>query len=252
MPTEIIPLRVSFAGSAIAGFIALISPATAQWAPPWGAVWPGEMERGLKTEGYVLTAPLMRRPGVYLADVSSGPGRYQRLIIDAKSGRILESFPASARILGATFADRDDSFGEPQPSVGRPLNPRFFGVPAAAPPLTYPGPASLHIPTAISPYGAGATNGTRAQLKATSIEHKVSGIKTARNTNPPLPLPAPREAAKADEPGVLASKLYQPPTDDRPHEVQKVRPAAPRPSQDASTETSDKPKVNIVPPALFE
>ena len=213
MPTGIIRLlRVCFAGSAIAGLIAFASPATAQWAPPWGAAWPGEIARGLEAQGYVLAAPLMRRPGIYLADVSAGPGGYQRLIIDARSGRILESFPASRGVRGPMLAERDEGFGEPQPGVGPRLNPGFSGAPAAAAPSAqspYGDPASAHIPSAISPYGPGAALGARPKRKAASVEHKVQGIK-APSMNPPLPPPAPRETAKADEPGPQTSKPDHP------------------------------------------
>ena len=255
MPTGFIRLlRMCFAGSAIGGLMAFASPATAQWAPPWGAAWPGEIERGLETQGYVLAAPLMRRPGIYLADVSTGPGRYQRLIIDARNGQILESFSASRPIRGPAFADRDEGFGEPQSGVGPSLNPGFSGAPAAGAPSaqsTYGGQASVHIPTAISPYGPGAALGTRPKRKAASNEHKVPGIK-APTTNPPLPPPAPREAAKADEPGSPTSKADQPPVDYHPTDVEKIPAAAAATTQGASTEASDKPKVTIVPPALFE
>ena len=56
----------------------------------------------------------MRRPGVYLADVSAGPAGHQRLIIDARSGQILERFPAPGRNWGPALAARDEEFGEPQ------------------------------------------------------------------------------------------------------------------------------------------
>jgi hypothetical protein len=254
MPTGIIRLlRVCFAGPAIGGLIAFASPATAQWAPPWGAAWPGEIERGLEAQGYVLAAPLMRRPGIYLADVSAGPRGYQRLIIDARSGQILESFPASRRILGPALAERDEGFAEPQPGVGPPLNPRFSGAPAAAPSVqsTYGGPASVHIPTAISPYGPGAALGARPKPKAASIGHNSPGIR-APTMNPPLPPAAPREAAKADEASPAISTPNQSPIDSHPTEVEKIPPADAATTQGASTEESDKAKVNIVPPALFE
>jgi hypothetical protein len=251
MPNGIIQLlRVCFAGPAIGGLIAFASPATAQWAPPWGAAWSGEIERGLEAQGYVLAAPLMRRPGIYLADVSAGPKGYRRLIIDARSGQILESFPASRAVRGPMLADGDEGFGEPQPGGGPPLSPGFSGAPAAVAPSgqsTYGGRASVHIPTAISPYGPGA----RQKPKAASVEHKVPGIK-APTVNPPLPPPAPREAATAVEPSSPAFKPDQPPVDSHPTEVEKTPPAAAAPTQGASTEASDKPKVNIVPPALFE
>src|SRR4029077_2768514 len=80
-------------GSALGALIAFafVPAATAQWLPPWPAL-PGEIAESLEAQGYVLTAPLIRRPGVYLADVSAGPGGYQRLVIDDRSGQILERF----------------------------------------------------------------------------------------------------------------------------------------------------------------
>src|SRR4029077_2404353 len=115
------------AGSALGGLIAFafVPAATAQWLqPPWGAAFPGEIERSLEAQGYVLTAPLIRRPGVYLADVSAGSAGHQRLIIDARSGQILERFTAPGRNWGPAFAARDGEFGGPEPGgVGPPLGP---------------------------------------------------------------------------------------------------------------------------------
>src|SRR5258708_29256773 len=104
------------AGSALGVLIAVafVSGARAQWMPPWGPVFPGEIERNLEAQGYVLTAPLMRRPGVYLADVSAGPAGHPRLIIDARSGQVLERFPAPGRKWGPTLAARGEEFGDPQ------------------------------------------------------------------------------------------------------------------------------------------
>ena len=145
--------------------VAFVPTAMAQWMAPWGAPFPGEIERGLEAQGYVLTAPLMRRPGVYLADVSAGPAGHQRLIIDARSGQILERFPAPGRNWGPALAARDEEFGEPQPGgVGPPLGPGFAGPPAAR--SAYGGPANVHIPAAVSPYGVGETRaGTQGQAE---------------------------------------------------------------------------------------
>ena len=114
------------------GAVGFAFPATAQWrVPPWRfAPPPAEIEWNLNAQGYVLAAPLMRRPGLYLADVSAGPGGYQRLIIDARSGRILERFPAPGRIWGPALASRGDAFGGPPPSwMGRPRNGEFSDAP---------------------------------------------------------------------------------------------------------------------------
>ncbi len=87
-------------GAALGAFIAIAFIPPAKWAPPWGALVPGDVERSLEAQGYVVTAPLMRGPGVYLAYVSAGPDGHQRLIIDARSGQVLERFPVPGRQWG--------------------------------------------------------------------------------------------------------------------------------------------------------
>jgi hypothetical protein len=251
-------LRFCLAGSAIGALIAFayIPTATAQWLPPWGAAFPGEIERSLEAQGYVLTGPLMRRPGVYLADVSAGPAGHQRLIIDARSGQILERFAAPGRIWGPALAARDEEFGEPPPGgVGSPPGPGFSGPPAAAPPAksAYGGPGNVHIPAAISPYGAGLPAGTKPKPKSVLTVRKAPAIKPV--STPPLPPPAPREAAKPDGSGSPPAEKHdpdQPRVDSRPTEVDNVPPAAAPGAPGSSAELSDKPKVSIVPPALFE
>ena len=110
-------LRLCLAGSALGGLIAFafVPAATAQWLGPWQAASPGEIERSLEAQGYGLIAPLVRRPGIYLADVSAGRAGYQRLVIDARSGQILERFIAPGRTWGPALAARDEEFGEPRP-----------------------------------------------------------------------------------------------------------------------------------------
>jgi hypothetical protein len=256
-------LRFCLAGAAIGGIVAFapIPPARAQWLPPWGGASPVEIERSLEAQGYGLIAPLVRRPGVYLADVSAGPAGYQRLIVDARSGQILERFVAPGRMWGPTFAARSEEFGEPQPGgVGPPLNPGFSGPPAAPAPSgksANGGPANLHIPAAVGSYGHGeAPAGTKARAKAASTERKAPAAKAA--SSPPLPPPAPREAARPDGSGspapepAKAPESNPPKTDPRPIEVDNAPPAAAPPTQASPAEGSDKSKVSIVPPAAFE
>jgi hypothetical protein len=190
-----------------------------------------------------LIAPLVRRPGVYLADVRAGPAGYQRLIVDARSGQILERFVAPGRMWGPALAGRDE-FGQPLPSVGSPWSPGFSGLPAATPAAkkSYGGPANVHIPAAISPYGAEeAPAGTKPKAKSVSPEREAAAIKL--RSTPPLPPPAPREAATPDGSGSTKSAdtqdSYQPKIDSRPTEVDTAEP-------------TDRPKVSVVPPALFE
>ena len=226
------------AGSALGGLMvfAFVPAAAAQWlAPPWRAAFPGEIARSLEAHGYMLTAPLMRRPGIYLADVSAGPAGYERLIIDARSGQILERFLAagqvSGQVWGPAFASRGEEFGEPPPpgTGGPPLSGELLNEPRHAAPAkkSARGLANIHIPAAISPYGEGeAPAGAKPKPEPFSTERRPSAARPAAPTfNPPLPPPAPREIAKADE---------------------SASPAAP------SVEASDKPKVTIVPPALFQ
>ena len=245
-------------GSALGALIAIafVPTATAQWMPPWGAPFPGEIVQSLEAQGYVLTAPLMRRPGVYLADVSAGPGGRQRLIIDARSGQILERFTAPGRNWGPALAAREGAFGEPEDGgVRPPLNRGFAGPPAAAAPTArsaYGGPTNVHIPAAASPYGVGETPaGTKAKSKIASTERKAT-------LNPPLPPPAPREAVKVDGSGSTEPQATETPDpeqsriDSHSTNIGNEPPASAPPTQGQSTEASDKPKVSIVPPALFQ
>jgi hypothetical protein len=153
------------------------------------------------------------------------------------------------------LADRDEGFGEPQPGVEQRLSAGSSGAPAAVPPFaksTYGRPASVHIPAAISPYGpATAPVGVRPKTKVASTEHKISGAKAAATMNPPLPPPAPREAAKAEEPGPPTSKPADNHESDQTH-ADIVPPAVAPTTTGSSAEGSDKSKVSIVPPALFE
>jgi hypothetical protein len=253
------------AASALSGLIAFsfVPAATAQWLPPpWGAALPDEIERSLEARGYVLTAPLLRRPGIYIADVHAGLGGYQRLIVNARSGQILESFPASGRMWGSALVARGDAFGEPAPpGVGGPAPNGESGPPG---PARAPKPSSgaaatgVHIPAAVSPHGPGAApDATRSKTRVASIDHKTPGMK-ALLINPPLPPPAPREPAKADEPAPLTSNPApnedsgEPPVTSHPAKADNgSRTAAPA-TQAVSTEASDKPKVSIVPAAPFE
>jgi hypothetical protein len=249
------PLRFCLAGAAIGGLVAFapVPLARAQWLPPWGGVSPGEIERSLEAQGYGLIAPLVRRPGVYLADVSAGPAGYQRLIVDARSGQILERF-APGRMWGSALAARDEKVGEPPPGAESPWGPGFFRVPATAPAAnkSYGGPASVHIPGAISPYGAeDAPAGTKPKSKSVSANREAAATKPP--STPPLPPPAPRDAATPDRSGSPATKSVE--NDDRHQpkiEVDNASRAAAPATPGSSAEPTDRPKVSIVPPALFE
>jgi hypothetical protein len=252
--------RRLLAASALAGLIALaaVPGAMAQWLPPWRVfASPGDIAGRLEAQGYVLIAPLHRRPGVYLADVRAGPAGYERLVIDDRNGEILERFRAPPRSFGGGFSARDGGFAEPMPPGAFPAPPGggFSGEPdgGPAPRSAYGGPTNLHIPNAISPYGP-----ERAPV---STKPKPQSAPTARKTPspmvaPPLPPPAPREAVKPEEsaPPTPAPKIESPPGESENASAASA-PAAPEAKPAApgsSAEARDKSKVSIVPPALFE
>ena len=148
------------ASSALGGLIvfAALPAATAQWLPPWRAVIrSGDIADRLEAQGYLLIAPLQRRPGVYLADVRAGPAGYQRLVIDDRSGEILERFMAPPRHFPPQFVvAHNGQFAAPLPWGGfqpPPSPPSFPGAPNTGPAAKSAsgGPSNLHIPSAISP-----------------------------------------------------------------------------------------------------
>jgi hypothetical protein len=287
-------LRRRLTSSALGLLIAFagVPGAMAQWLPPWRPVAsPADIAWRLNAQGFFLTAPLQRRPGVYLADVRAGATGYQRLVIDDRSGQILERFISPPRGFRPEFAGRFDGFDPSSPpGVVHPPGYGFDGPNGGtAPRSAYGGPPDVHIPSAISPYGP--------QSSPLSTKPKAPGA-TARKTppansapaaapptvGPPLPPPAPREAAKPEESAPPAPKP-EPKIESAPGESENAStgsaPAAPEANPEpariepqaqaqthpgdsapgptakaiapaSSAEASDKPKTSIVPPALFE
>jgi hypothetical protein len=280
-------LRRRLAGSALGGLIALgaIPAAVAQWLPPWRVAVPyGAIEQRLEAQGYVLIAPLQRRPGIYLADVRAGPAGYQRLVIDDRSGDILERFIVPPRSFGPQFAVRYGELAEPSPPgiLGPQPGPGFSVTPSGGPAAKSAngGPANVRIPSAVSPFGSQAEPTLAPpKPKSPATASKTPPAKTAPATAaPPLPPPAPpREAAKPDESAPPAPKP-EPKIDSSPGEIDNAStanpPAASEPKPEAAkidpqpeaqtqatspsdapasaADLSDKSRVSIVPAALFE
>lgn len=94
------------------------APAQAQFLGYWGwrsgqireIVPPSFIYRRLRARGYRVLSALQRNGGVYLADVRDRRGHRQRLVIDAYSGAVLQSFV----------------FGPPRPAVGIPGSRRSY------------------------------------------------------------------------------------------------------------------------------
>jgi hypothetical protein len=285
-------LRGRLAGPALGLLIAVaaVPAATAQWLSPWRAVASSADIAGqLEAQGYVLIAPLQRRPGIYLADVRAGPGGFQRLVIDDRSGEILERFMSPPRRFGPQFAARYGEFVQPPGVIRPPFGPGFSGGPNSGPAanFAYGAPTDVHIPSAISPYGPpSAPLSTKSKPQPAPTARKTPPAKIAPGGAPPavtlLPPPAPREAAKPEEsappkpepkiesaPGESenASSASAPAAPNAKSEPAKIEPqpeaqtqppdSAPDPSAQpaapaSSVEASEKSKTSIVPPALFE
>jgi hypothetical protein len=217
-------------GAAIGGLvvIATVPPALAQWAPPLGGPSPVQIELSLEAQGYGLIAPLVRRPGVYLADVNAGPAGYQRLILDARSGQILERFVAPGEV----------------------------GAPSGK--FAHDGQANLDLPFGARGYDYGdRRTGAKPRAKGLSTERKAPFPVPKPASGPPLPPPAPREATRQEGSGSAASGQGKAPESTEPNipvhsmEADKAAPAALR-TESPPADGNDKAKVSIVPPAAFE
>ena len=207
-----------------------------------------QFKRRLAAQGYRLMAPLQRRPGIYLADVRAGPAGYQRLVIDARSGDILERFTPPPRSFGPEFAvgngwiRQSRAAGAVQPTPG----PGFSGAPSAK--SAYSGPANVRIPSAVSPFGSQlAPSSMRPEIEVGSNRPPDSILQRARPRPPPPPLPPPappREAVKPDElPPPAAAP--EPKIDSSPGDVEHAsttEPAESPPPQSAA------PELKIVSP----
>jgi hypothetical protein len=212
-------VRRSLARSALCALIILtvVPAATAQWLPPFAAVSPREVEQMLQAQGYLLIAPLHRRPRIYLADVSAGPRGYQRLVIDAWSGDILQRFVAPARRWGPQLAERGGEFALPRaPGFIEPGLGGGFSMPDGGPAANSPygGPPDVRIPAAISPFGSpGAPPATKPKPKSNATRNNPGAASPAAV---PLPPPKPTENQDSDKPK----------TDSPPTEVESAPPAA--------------------------
>ncbi|MGA2042179.1 MAG: hypothetical protein ABSG83_02295 [Roseiarcus sp.] len=95
-----VPGRSIAALALAAGLIALgAKPAGAQWFrwPGWDpALSPAEVERMIEASGYRLTGPVLRDGPLYLANVLGREDDLERLVIDARDGRLLQRYAAAS------------------------------------------------------------------------------------------------------------------------------------------------------------
>ncbi len=78
----------------------------------WDPALPrGQVERLIQASGYRLTGPAIRHGAVYLVNVLGPQNDLERLIVDARDGRVLQRFAAAPR-----QADAGGWWGRPQDS----------------------------------------------------------------------------------------------------------------------------------------
>jgi hypothetical protein len=180
---------------------------------------PYDIERRLEDAGYVLQRPLVLRGDVYLADVEAGRGRFQRLVIEADSGRILERFRAGR--------DVDPDIGAADP----------WGAPAVIPP-NRSGPPSIYL----SPEPSDAPK-AKAKPKPAEAKRDAATPTPAANAvnSPPAAAPAPTPTAAAAAPAPVstpaASEVAKTEAPTGPAATKPAAPApSPTPSQLAKTD----------------
>jgi len=167
------------AASALGGliFFTALPAARAQWLPPWRAVMrSGDIAEQLEAQGYLPIAPLQRRPGIYLADVRAGPAGYQRLVIDDRSGEILERFMAPPRRFAPQFVARNDPFTAPPPWGGFQPPPGPPSFPGAQEPVS----DGRAAPASARSAGGYETRTGAARAKAGPEDRVSSGRKRER------------------------------------------------------------------------
>ena len=242
--------------SILAGLFAA-RDARAQFFPPLGAASPSEIATRLRAQGLILTGPLIRRDTVYLADVH-GPNGRERLVLDAWSGAILQTFVSRGRNWrpGMTpYVTGGGEFTTPPP-LGPPpkrdfLDPGEFayGAQGGGPILLTPEAPQKPRRTPAKPKPteakatadqpapppAGATPAPAAQTPAvppSSAAAPTSGAPAAATPVAPAPAAEPQKAPSSSPAPSMAES--------QPKPAEKAQPA-PAPKSD------EKSKVNNIP-----
>lgn len=166
----------------------------------FGTPSPDDIARRLQASGYVVTGPLVLRGDVYLADVvvrGEGP---ERLIIEPRSGRILQRFRVrSDRWREATAPPVDTGEDDPRLLDG-PRPPADVG-PGAAPPYTAgPNNWAPSAPVVVE----------TPKVAPRRAESKPKPPAVADVTNPPAAQPSPLAVGKPAASPALVKPLAPP------------------------------------------
>ncbi|WP_158816999.1 hypothetical protein [Methylocapsa sp. S129] len=170
--------------------------AHAQWLSWDSALSPMQVERMIQASGYRLTGPVLRNGPVYLANVLGREDDRERLVIDARDGRLLQRY--------ASVAPRDWS-NPPRPQAS--MFDRFFDGQDDAPPPRPPayvysdaGAGTLRIPAAPQIQAAPGGQVARADQGASPSDPYVILAPPAAGHAPALEKPKPKPQVKRTKP----------------------------------------------------
>lgn len=253
--------------------------ASAQWFNWDDALPPMRVERMIAASGYRLTGPVIRNGEVYLANVLGREDDRERLVIDARDGRLLRRFAAAPRqrfagadwsaaaprsqgLFGGFFdrEDRDDDFPARRPpaNVYGDAEEGMTRVPLAAP-ETHPH-AVQNGQVARAEDATGPSNPTiimapPAASSAPSLEKPRAKPQVKHSKPAPAPVAQPATPPENDKPTPVAAlpPANLPPTHANPH-VQ-IAPSAPNPIHKeavrepapAAPSVADSAKASVTP-----
>jgi hypothetical protein len=212
--------------------------ANAQWFNWDEALPPMRVERMIQASGYRLTGPVMRNGEVYLANVLGRNDDRERLIIDARDGRLLRRFAGAPR---QRFAEGDWS----GPSRPQGFFGGLFGRQDDDPPAR----------VSANDYGDADDGLTRAPLVAPAPHpHPGQGGQVARaddSANPSSPTIIMGPSAAPNAPVLEKPKTKAQAKHKKPEPTPVAQPSDPKPAPVAALPAANIPQTPPSPPAAM-
>jgi hypothetical protein len=252
----------------VAATLVLLAPAArAQGLFDFFDVSPRTIVRGIVGAGYQLRGPLMRRGDVYVADVSGGGYRY-RMVIDARTGQILERYPERDLLDERPHLrqrDLAERFSAPPRPPGAPDSLDVDGdnsdadIDAAPPRRHEPRPQVARGDQSATPPvingDEGMTNSSeaieRAKPKPRVSKHKTAPVAAIPPKTPEVETPSQATPTSEPRPSAAPEKADEAPASVTPPRTEETpRPAAtPKAAEAAPAAESPKPVAAIAPSA---
>ena len=258
-------------GLALAVALSLTPPARAQFLSFY-EMSPRQIVDMLADEGYDLRGPMLRRGDVYVCDVTSVSGRPARLIVDARSGRVIDRYdraagrPRYADDDGAPHALRpprpladdddaapirnDEAAGHRQMALGDPFSPAPRAHDDDALPPLGDAPAPVKPKHHVAKKHKDATTAKAPDATATpDAAPSVAGVApTSPEPKSPVADAPKSEAPKSEAPKSEAAPKVVPAPEPRQAKTEEVKPVASevKPASPAKPEPQRK-KLNDLP-----